>query len=63
MLASSTTTIDELWLPSNDFSSSSDGCLTDIVIACKVKSLTISYNKTIGQTEDFFPKYYPPPHQ
>ena len=48
-------TIEELWLSSNDLLSSSDGCLTDIVITCRVKVLSISDNKTIGQTEAFFP--------
>ena len=51
----SSITIKWLWLPLNDLSSSSDGCLADIVIACGVKLLGISYNKTIGQTEEFFP--------
>ena len=55
ILQSSTITIEELWLHSNDLSSSSDGCLADIVINCGVKELNISYNKTIGQTEEFFP--------
>ena len=55
MIKSSSITIEELWLDSNDLSSSSDGCLADIVITCGVKLLIISYNKTIGQTENFFP--------
>ena len=54
-LHSSTITIEELWLGRNDLSSSSDGCLSDIVINCRVRLLYISYNKTIGQTEEFFP--------
>ena len=49
-------TIEKLLLFSNNLSSSSDGCLTDIVITCRVKVLGISYNKTIGQTEEFFSK-------
>ena len=55
ILKSSTITIEELYLSINDLSSSSDGCLADIVINCGVKLLYISYNKTIGQTEEFFP--------
>ena len=51
----SSITIKDLWFSKNDLSSSSDGCLTDIVITCGVKMLNISYNKTIGQTEEFFP--------
>ena len=55
VLRSSTITIEALWLFNNDLSSSSDGCLSDIVINCRVRLLNISYNKTIGQTEEFFP--------
>ena len=51
----SSITIEVLWLSNNDLSSSSDGCLADIVITCGVKLLGISKNKTIGQTEEFFP--------
>ena len=47
-------TIKLFWLYDNDLSSSSDGCLADIVINCRVEELDISYNKTIGQTEEFF---------
>ena len=54
-LRSLTITIEELVLPNNDLSSSSDGCLSDIVINCRVRVLDIRYNKTIGQTEEFFP--------
>ena len=56
----SSITIERLWLTSNDLSSSSDGCLADIVITCGVKLLDISYNKTIGQTEEFFPTILSP---
>ena len=55
ILQSSTITIEDLWLRDNDISSSSDGCLSDIVINCRVRVLYISHNKTIGQTEEFFP--------
>ena len=55
ILQSPTITIEQLWLDNNDLSSSSDGCLSDIVINCRVRLLSISYNKTIGQTEEFFP--------
>ena len=55
ILQSSTITIEELRLYNNDLSSSSDGCLSDIVINCTVRRLNISDNKSIGQTEEFFP--------
>ena len=55
MLLQSAITIEELGLYSNVLSSSSDGCLADIVIKCRVKWLVISYNTNIGQTEEFFP--------
>ena len=55
ILQSSTITIEVLELYINDLSSSSDGCLSDIVMNCRVRQLSISYNKTIGQTEEFFP--------
>ena len=48
-------TIEEIRLYGNNLSSSSDGCLIDIVITCGLKVLGISKNKTIGQTEEFFP--------
>ena len=56
----SSITIEKLWLHSNNLSSSSDGCLVDIVITCGVKWLAISKNKTIGQTEEFFPTILSP---
>ena len=56
----SSITIELLWLDYNDLSSSSDGCLADIVITCGVKWLAISYNKTIGRTEWFFPTILSP---
>ena len=55
IITPSSITIEELWLYGNDLSSSSDECLTDIVITCGVKELSINNNKTIGQTEEFFP--------
>ena len=55
MITPSSITIDKIWLYDNGLSSSSDGCLTDIVITCGVKVLFIGNNKTIGQTEEFFP--------
>ena len=54
-LRSSSVTIKELWLVSNDLSFSSDDYLAEIVITCKVIVLGIGYNKTIGQSEKFFP--------
>ena len=56
----SSITIEQLLLSNNDLSSSSDGCLADIVITCGVKVLGISHNKTIGQTEEFFPTILSP---
>ena len=55
ILLQSAITIERLWLYNNDLSSSSDGCLADIVIKCRVKWLSISENTTVGQTEEFFP--------
>ena len=55
ILLQSTITIEQLGLRNNDLSSSSDGCLADIVIKCRVKWLSISNNTNIGQTEEFFP--------
>ena len=55
-LRDSNITIEELRLGNNGLSSSSDRCLCDIVINCEVKALEISYNKTIGETNEFFPK-------
>ena len=55
ILLSSTITIEVLWLTNNNLPSSSDGCLSDIVINCRVRALGVSSNKTIGQTEEFFP--------
>ena len=55
ILLQSAITIEYLWLYRNDLSSSSDGCLADIVIKCRVKVLNINYNTNIGQTEEFFP--------
>ena len=54
IITPSPVTIEVFWLHDNDLSSSCDGCLTDIVITCGVKVLSINYNKTIGQTEEFF---------
>ena len=55
ILLQSAITIEGLLLDSNDLSSSSDGCLADIVMKCRVKALGISNNTNIGQTEEFFP--------
>ena len=60
ILSSSSITIEGLKLYGNDLSSTSDGCLADIVITCRVKVLNVNYNKTIGQTEEFFPKILSP---
>ena len=48
-------TIEQLWLGLNDLSSASDGLISEMVTTCGVEVLSISYNKTIGQTEEFFP--------
>ena len=50
----SSITIEKLRLINNDLSASSDNCLIDIVITCGVKKLSIGYNKTIGQKQEFF---------
>jgi len=55
IITSSSITIEKLWLDSNDLSSSSDDYLADIVINCGIKVLGISYNKSIGQIDKFFP--------
>ena len=60
ILMSSSITIEGLKLYENSLSSTSDGCLADIVTTCEVKVLNINYNKTIGQTEEFFPKILSP---
>ena len=59
-IITSSINIEELWLYGNGLSSSSDEFLADIVIACGVKVLLISFNKTIGQTEEFFPRILSP---
>ena len=46
--------IDNLWLYNNDLTSSLDSYLSDIIIACKVKLLSIGYNKAVGETPNFF---------
>ena len=46
-------TIDMLWLYNNDLSLSSDSYLSDLIIACKVKWLDISYSKAVGETPHF----------
>ena len=56
----SSITIEQLWLSSNYLSSSSDGCLIDIVITCGVKWLSICDNKNIGETKEFFPMILTP---
>ena len=55
MIQLSPITIEELWLNYNNLSSLSDKCIADIVITCAVKELSISYNKSVGQTKEFFP--------
>jgi len=47
-------TIEELRLGNNGLSSFADNGLCDIVISCEVKALEISYNKTVGETNEFF---------
>jgi len=49
----SAVTIQELWLLSNNLSSSSDIFLSDIIITCKVRVLSISENKGVGETRHF----------
>ena len=45
--------IEELYFFNNDLTSASDPLLRDIVLSCNVKSLNISSNKTIGESEHF----------
>jgi len=52
-LTHSKITIDELWLDSNDLSSSSDSFLGNIIITCKVKWLNIRHNNDVGATPQF----------
>ena len=47
-------TIDTLHLHNNGLSSCSDSSLSDIIITCKVKHLSISGNKNVGETSHFF---------
>jgi len=46
--------IEVLWLQNNFLSSSSDSSLSDIIINCKLKVLSISNNKAVGETPHFF---------
>jgi len=55
-LQHSNVSIKKLYLNNNDLSSVSDTLLSEIVITCKVKSLYISGNSTIGETEQFMTK-------
>ena len=41
-------------LPANFITSSSDSCISDLVINCSVKSLDASGNKTLGETMQFY---------
>ena len=52
-LQNSGVTIEQLWLSYNNLSSSSDSLLCDIICSCKVKSLSIGHNKTVGETDQF----------
>ena len=47
-------TIEDLWLGNNDLSSLSDSFLSEIIITCKVKILSIGSNKNVGETQHFF---------
>ena len=46
-------TIEQLWLSYNNLSLVSDSSLCEIICTCKVKSLAIEKNKTVGETEQF----------
>jgi len=52
-LSHSNISIDVLWLRNNDLSSSSDSFLSDIIITCKVKLLSIAFNEDAGATPQF----------
>jgi len=45
--------IDNLWLYNNDLTSSSDSCLSDIIVTCRVKLLGLGHNKALGETSQF----------
>ena len=51
---SSPITIDAIDLPANFITSSSDSCISDLVINCSVKSFGASGNKSLGKTLQFY---------
>ena len=51
---SSPITIEAIDLPANFITSSSDSCISDLVINCSVKSLGASGNKSLGETLQFY---------
>jgi len=46
--------IEAVDLPANFITSSSDSCISDLVINCSVKSLCVSGNKSLGETIQFY---------
>ena len=46
--------LDAVDLPANYITSSSDSCISDLVINCSVKSLGVSGNKSLGETLQFY---------
>ncbi|XP_065885602.1 protein NLRC3-like isoform X1 [Dysidea avara] len=46
--------INNLWLIDNGLTSSSSSFISDIVLSCKVEVLWISYNHTIGESEELY---------
>ena len=51
---SSPTMINAIDLPANFITSSSDSCISDLVIKCSVRSLGVSGNKSLGETLQFY---------
>lgn len=47
-------TIEAVDLPANFITSSSDSCVSDLVIKCSIKSLGASGNKSLGETIQFY---------
>lgn len=54
IVGTSPTEIASIDLPANFITSSSDSCISDLVINCSVKSLCGSGNKTLGETMQFY---------
>ena len=53
-LRSSDVTITELWLAFNDLTAVSSSAISDLTISCRVKTLLIGYNKTVGEDDRLY---------